>query len=573
MTRLGLRAVTLESGTVQTAYDQGKNLIKEIQRFQYDVIIVSPERLTCPNFAKLMRSESFLKNIALLCIDEAHLVVPWGKSFREAYREISNLPSRMRARTPVLAMTATMRPGRAQNDLIRSLGIQKDDISITRLSTEQENLRLVVQTLTHGLGPGQKLFPDIKWIAAGQYKTIIYCSTTNLCERVCTYLQMHRPIIERKRNIRTYCGIGDPEENAETLRAFNEDPDTFVIVATIKCGMGLDLRCVQVVINLGLPATIEDSKQQMGRAGRDRSIEAFGILYAEKSYVSAVRRMLEKKKKRAEKQKENLTDTKDASEVDDFRIKHLDEGLQTILEAHVSSLCLVGVTNQVLGNVDPLSHRPCAQAQRTRPCSSCLSQEPFSSAKIHIPELIMNLFSSPSQPPNPSTAPNSPPNFLGAQDLSFPSPTPPTCIQTTLPSPSALSRQFPVLTKDMQEHATSVLDVFAEKMWLQKDGIEFRNLPSIAYFPSPTYHSLIKNLHAIRNLKGLAEIASEWEFFESDGIELLGIIEELNSIFDAEQKISKGGKGKGRAVAQKKAQGKFFAYSLHISCSVLNSYS
>lgn len=76
-------------------------------------------------------------------------------------------------------------------------------------------------------------------------------------------------------------------------------------------------------------------------------------MYAEKSYVSSVQRILEKKEesgKEKKKKKKKLVNIqadreRDNNEVNDFWFKHLDEGLLTLLKAHVSTSCLVEVAN------------------------------------------------------------------------------------------------------------------------------------------------------------------------------------------------------------------------------------
>ena len=52
----------------------------------------------------------------------------------------------------------------------------------------------------------------------------------------------------------------------------------------------MNVRKVVVVINFGLPDSLEKDEQQHGRAGRDRSIDALGLTLVQKSIVSRVRK-------------------------------------------------------------------------------------------------------------------------------------------------------------------------------------------------------------------------------------------------------------------------------------------
>jgi len=91
----------------------------------------------------------------------------------------------------------------------------------------------------------------------------------------------------RKKSVCVYNGLLSSQHNERVLTAFNEDLDTLVVVATIKFGMGIDVRGAEVVVNVGLPATAEDDLQQKGRAGRMSSVDACGITYVEPGIVQS----------------------------------------------------------------------------------------------------------------------------------------------------------------------------------------------------------------------------------------------------------------------------------------------
>ncbi|KAI0309894.1 hypothetical protein OF83DRAFT_935400 [Amylostereum chailletii] len=148
---------------------------------------------------------------------------------------------------------------------------------------------------TLGGGIAGATFPELAWAATGVGKTLIYCKDYTVCWNVASYLQKLRPLeANRQRNIRIYNGLThDPDtrrnENEETLKAFQTDPDCFTVVATIKCGMGVDIRGVDYVAVMGLPDTPEEIVQYFGRGGRDRTRFAVAILYIERSFVQEVR--------------------------------------------------------------------------------------------------------------------------------------------------------------------------------------------------------------------------------------------------------------------------------------------
>ncbi|KAI0072323.1 P-loop containing nucleoside triphosphate hydrolase protein, partial [Panus rudis PR-1116 ss-1] len=288
MERVGVRAVALDTQSITKAQEQGKDLYKEVKACSRAMVIVSPERLTAAVFDKILRHDKFRDSLVSFAADEAHIIAPWALDFRLAYWEISRARLRIPQGVPMLAMTATLRMGSTEHSLVRLLGFRQGYHTLRR-SSERKNVQTVYTNLSHGLDGYE--FPDIAWVARGKKKVVIYCKSIDLCQRVTSYLRRLRPPgPSRLRNIRMYHSFKWADSNAETLKAFQEDPDTFCIVATIKFGMGVDVRNIDVIINLGLPDTIENDHPQRGRAMRDPRSYGVGITYCEMGIVSALRK-------------------------------------------------------------------------------------------------------------------------------------------------------------------------------------------------------------------------------------------------------------------------------------------
>ncbi|KAI0038500.1 hypothetical protein FA95DRAFT_1505588, partial [Auriscalpium vulgare] len=288
--RMGVSAISLDSQRVSDALALGIDLYEKIKKGDYAVVITSPERLDSREFDGILRCEGFIKNMALYSVDEAHIAGRWGKSFRLAYGNINRVIARIPPRVPVLLMTATLtRDG--EKDLLRSMGFQPGHYETIRRPVERPNVRTVFKTLHHGLG-GEE-FPDFAWVATCRKKALIYCKDFELCWRLASYLRRLLPRATRERNVRVYNGLTDDanlrrrehagvlRENAQTLADFREDPETYVVVATVKFGLGVDLRHVAISLNAGLPESAEAVQQQHGRAGRDFKLLALGITYVE----------------------------------------------------------------------------------------------------------------------------------------------------------------------------------------------------------------------------------------------------------------------------------------------------
>jgi superfamily II DNA helicase RecQ len=248
MEKINIQAAMLDAENIKTLYGSKTQIYTEVRRCQWPVVIVSPERLVSPEFDEIVRDTYFRRNLCLYVIDEAHVVDPWGKSYRKAYSDIGAVCNRIPPDVPVLAMTATCRPELTKT-LLSILSFRENEYSILRRPCEKRNLRIVYQSLTHGLGGDE--FTDIQWIASCNFKVIVYCTDYDLCYRVSRYLRRLLPLGNAcSQAVCVYHSLVSSKHNEKALTAFNEDPHTFVMVATIKFGMGIDIRNVQVVVNL-----------------------------------------------------------------------------------------------------------------------------------------------------------------------------------------------------------------------------------------------------------------------------------------------------------------------------------
>ena len=105
--RLGIAAVALDVDNVKTASEQGRYLLKEVHECKWQLVIVSPERLTSPEFDKILQSRKFRKNLVLYVVDKAHIVIPWSLTFRKDYGQLGKVRARIQTNIPTLALTAT----------------------------------------------------------------------------------------------------------------------------------------------------------------------------------------------------------------------------------------------------------------------------------------------------------------------------------------------------------------------------------------------------------------------------------------------------------------------------------
>ncbi|KAF8814139.1 hypothetical protein BYT27DRAFT_7250321 [Phlegmacium glaucopus] len=331
MVELGLKAILLNAESLQVANTEGQNLFSEIQESQWAVVLLSAERLASTEIDKILRDQTFRQNLVLLGIDESHLLVPWGKDFRQAYHQISLLRKRLPPHTAIVMATATLSAGRDFTSLCKELDLKHGQYHCICLSSEHPNVHMVIRELTHTLGGYQ--FPDIVWAFKHGVKAVIYCRTLDLCFRVALYGWRQCPTgVARLDKIWLWTSITSPSYNTCTLKLFKTCDETTTIIASIAFGMGMN---------------------QNGRAGRDLEQAAQAWTYVESSILNAVR----------------------ASAPTPQLQKHLeglDADLVKLLKCYTQRRCLIACVNVCLSNPGPTSNLHCLEAGRPYPCSSCV---------------------------------------------------------------------------------------------------------------------------------------------------------------------------------------------------------
>ncbi|KAI0054732.1 P-loop containing nucleoside triphosphate hydrolase protein [Artomyces pyxidatus] len=433
----------------------------------------------------------------------------------------------------------------AQRPLLKERMKTPEFDSIVRDDTFRKHLVLYVVDECHVVIPWsqsfRKCYGDIGDVCSRippDVPTVIYCQSIELGDRVAEYLYRLRPPgADRMKNIRTYNALHSDEDNAKTLREFENDPEAFVVIATIKFGMGIDVRCAQVVINLGLPESAEATLQQIGRAGRNPLVDALGITYLEMKLVADALTAAGKGKRRAKssatkkpkkaqakpKQKNVATSSK-AADADDLegRFVNLEEGLRRLVSCHALEGCLVAEFNQLFGSPGLASHANCLDAQRRLPCSSCSDHEPFVSMPRN---------------PHPSAS-LSTGNTASMHPATSPSTSVPAAIVTRAAS-SAQAKdtsmppaKYAKLTKAMRDHAEKKVDAFMRTRWLRKDISHSDFLPYVCYMPSTMQARLFNDFHMIRSRDDLATLLVGWTHLSDDCDTLYSLVQELNTRYD-----------------------------------------
>lgn len=247
---------------------EAKDAIKRrIRNGTQGVLFTSPESMTSALRPALFDAvERGL--LSYLVVDEVHMIVQWGDSFRPAFQLIAGLRRRLLLHSRgklfrTLLLSATLSPSCIET--LKVLfgppeSVQMVDSVVLRpepkyfcepCSSFSEKIEKLKETLRHAPRP-----------------LIVYSTEKSQAKEIFSQLKM----VGYKR-VQSFNGDTPDSQREQVINAWIED-DIDIIVATSAFGLGVDKDDVRTIIHFQIPENLDRFYQEVGRSGRDGKASA-----------------------------------------------------------------------------------------------------------------------------------------------------------------------------------------------------------------------------------------------------------------------------------------------------------
>ncbi|KAJ3964266.1 P-loop containing nucleoside triphosphate hydrolase protein, partial [Lentinula raphanica] len=227
------------------------------------------EQLTSDQFSITLKNDTFCARLYALGVDEVHLLLTWGKSFRKSFQQVGFVRSRLPDNVVMMGLTATMRGGTALKSICQFLGLRNGGYHLIRRSNQRHDIQLILREVSSPIDGSS--FPELRWILRQNRKTIIFCRSISLGNRVRQYLYHYdvslggNPHTVNQR-ICEYNSISDSHN--EATRRLIQSGECTIVLATSALAVGVDVEDVEDVVVFGDPEDVDQLLQMFGRIRR-----------------------------------------------------------------------------------------------------------------------------------------------------------------------------------------------------------------------------------------------------------------------------------------------------------------
>ena len=269
------------------SYQEIRSIYRKINGGELALLYITPERFRSRSFLNALTTRmNNDKGLEYIIFDEAHCISQWGMEFRPEYlnaiKRCKEFQKNFEYKFCITMFSATV------TDMIYNH--INEVIPIKRLGQENDKkvynpIRSHIKTefkfVEHDIP--SRLEAIVEYITNrnidfSKSRMLIFCKTRKLCEDLSISLPdllVQNNILEEDEvNQVGYFHAGlDAEEREDTYSKFkSKENPIYILCATKAFGMGMDIPNIHYIVHLSPPNVLEDYLQEVGRAGRNKSM-------------------------------------------------------------------------------------------------------------------------------------------------------------------------------------------------------------------------------------------------------------------------------------------------------------
>ncbi|NYB74954.1 ATP-dependent DNA helicase RecQ [Sedimentibacter hydroxybenzoicus DSM 7310] len=247
------------------SYSSGMNagpILKAIKDKKAKVLFISPEALLeNPSFAEAIKEANKCRYLNNIIIDEAHIVVDWGATFRVDYQCLESWRNMLLMTNPSLRtilLSATFED-RCIETLKDFFEVNGKWIEVRCDALRHEPRYCVVRAKSNK----EKEKDIVELVRKLPHPMIIYVARPIDADYIKTLLSN-----SGIKNVRTFTGLTGSAQRKKLIEEWVDDQYE-IMVATSAFGVGVDKGDVRTVIHTYIPQNANTYYQELGRGGRD----------------------------------------------------------------------------------------------------------------------------------------------------------------------------------------------------------------------------------------------------------------------------------------------------------------
>ena len=238
-------------------------ILQAIKNQQAKMLFISPEAvINNPGFTAVVKEANTSRYLKNIIIDEAHIVVDWGASFRIDYQCLESWRKKLILSNPSIRTILLSATYEERCISILKSFFSKDGkwIEIRCDSLRHEPRYILVKSRSNA----EKQKRMLELVQKLPHPMIIYVARPADADDIKNYLKENGIV-----NVQTFTGLTTGAKRKELIDQWADDQFE-IMIATSAFGVGVDKSDVRTVLHMYIPSNPNAYYQELGRGGRDR---------------------------------------------------------------------------------------------------------------------------------------------------------------------------------------------------------------------------------------------------------------------------------------------------------------